>query len=267
MSQSFCHGAPMQMPRWPLLLLLTACGTDVALPDAAQASRPPSVECEARAKQASSANELDATFTLDNANLGLLYPEAFSSGTQTPSVLGPDDTSLVIRGTTTRQGASLRWAWPKRWTPGELAVPQSRIWKERTMVACDEPTGNQEPGATSVQRVDDADGSLLFLKILSSIHAQGVIPFPAHVPVPAGLSFAWRASSDTSCQQAEVELLIGGDGLTTTVRRGVAAPVSIRGREYVAHIIAGAAPPAEGNFCGQVYAVLFKKGLFVPPAN
>jgi len=257
--------------RWPLLLLLTACGTatpttatnDASLP-AAEASR---AECEGRAKQASSANELEATFTLDNANLGLLYPEAFSSGTQTPSVLGPDDTSLVIRGTTTRQGASLRWAWPKPWTPGELVVPQSRIWKERTMVACDEPTGNQEPGATSVQRVDDADGSLLFLKILTSIHAQGVVPFPAHVPVPAGLSFAWRASSDTTCQQAEVELLIGGDGLTTTVRRGIAAPISIRGREYVAHMIAGAAPPAEGNFCGQVYAVLFKKGLFVPPAN
>jgi hypothetical protein len=43
--------------------------------------------------------------------------------------------------------------------------------------------------------------------------------------------------------------------------------VALAGTTFTPMVSNAHAPPATGNYCGHVEFVLFKKGLFVPPAN
>ena len=268
----------MHLPRWPLLLLLTACGTatpttatnDASLPDAAllpDASRPPlTAECQARVANTQAASSNSITLSLNDRELPPRIPEIFRGGEQVPDLRRDDYSSDIIHGQAERGPATTVVSWDPRWRGPELGHSTFQFSRARAYLACDEPFGNHEPGSEVVNRVDDSNGQLLFLGGSTGI-TTGVFSLPKAVPLPAGLSFAWAPNTNDTCSRGDATLLVKADGVEHVVRGGDAVDVALAGTTFTAMVSNAYAPPATGNYCGHVEFILFKKGLFVPPAN
>jgi hypothetical protein len=260
------------------LLILTACGTagTVAAGDAGEvadatlapdASRPPlTPECQARVANTQAASSNSISSFLDDAELPPRIPEFFRGGEQVPDLRRDDYSSDIIHGQAERGPATTVVSWDPRWRGPELGHSTFQFSRARAYLACDEPFGNHEPGSEVVNRVDDTNGQLLFLGGSTSITA-GVFSLPKAVPLPAGLSFAWAPNTNDTCSRGDAALLVKADGVEHVVRGGDAVDVALAGTTFTAMVSNGYAPPATGNYCGHVEFILFKKGLFVPPAN
>jgi hypothetical protein len=259
-------------------MMLTACGTatpttatnDASLPDAAllpDASRPPlTPECQARVANTQAASSNAIRSFLDDAEVPLRIPEVFRGGEQAPHLRRDDYASDVIHGQTDHGAATTVVSWDPRWRGPELGHSTFQFSRARAYLACDEPFGNHEPGSEVVNRVDDSDGQLLFLGGSTGI-TTGVFSLPKAVPLPAGLSFAWAPNTNDTCSRGDAALLVKADGVEHVVRGGDAVDVALAGTTFTAMVSNASAPPATGNYCGSIRFILFKKGLFVPPAN
>ena len=263
--------------RWPLLLLLTACGTanptaatnDASLPDAAllpDASRPPlSAECQARRSNWQAAMATVMAFDLDDHELPRQTIETFDAVEQVPSPSG--DPWAFIHGTTARGPATLFVSWLRGWTPPDLSHRTVKIARERAFLACDQASGNHEPGTTLAIRVDDADGTLLFFRGATSTVPEEV-PLPASVPLPEGVAFRWKPNVGDTCAQGEASLVVHTADGETAVPGGARLDLAIAGTPSSLLVGDASAPRGTGSYCsGSISFILFKKGLFVPPAN
>ena len=262
----------MRSVRLVVLLAATACAKKpepldgLSSNDASRSIAPETLECQARVANVRAAGATSIAFGLDDQEKVPQIPEIFQTGEQVPDLRREDYASDVLHGQTEHGPGSMTLSWIPEWRPPNFAKSVLRIARARSYLACDEPLGNQEPGNEVVNRVDDSNGQLLFLAASTGI-TMGVFSLPKAVSLPAGLSFAWRPNTNDTCRQGDAALVVQADGREHVVRGGDAVDVTVAGTTFTAMVSNAYAPPATGNFCGYLSFILFKKGLFVPPAN
>jgi len=305
MSRPFCHGEPMSVPRWPLLLLLTACGTagtvatrdagevaDATLapdadpplvdagrdssardaaPDSApvDASRPPlTPECLARRQATNEGGMVAITFGLNDANVVPPAPTTVTTAAQAVDLRQAGYASDVLPATTPQGPGRVALSWFPTWTPPDLSFTTIRYSARREWVSCNLllPTGVREPGSAGLIRVDDSAGNLLLLSSITAVQG-GAVKIPAAVPLPPGLTLGTAVDANDPCPFGGLALTLNGTDGAHTLRVGEPADFALGATTYTAILWGSEAEPATGNLCGQVVFVVFKKGLFVPPAN
>jgi hypothetical protein len=201
-------------------------------------------------------------------------PREFMGGDQVEYSRQATSAHDLIHGTTSLGEAVVNIGWITGWTQPDLSHQMLRFSYKRDMLSCDLPEFNQEPAGASMRRVDDASGNFLFLSALTSLWRSGEVARPSLVPYPTGLTVRWEPVVD-SCRigfNAGVPLSGGAliFGTPTGELRllaGEQGDFNLDGQSYTVLLGEVRAPPATGNFCGTVIFRIFKKGLFVPPAN
>jgi hypothetical protein len=201
-------------------------------------------------------------------------PREFTGGDQIAQTRAANDAYDVIRGTTSLGDAGVGISWVPPWQQPDLSHRVLRFFTARELLSCNDDYGNREPSAAGMRRVDDSAGNFLFLRALTSLWRSGEVARPALVPYPTGLTVRWEPVVD-SCRigfgaggpLSDGVVIFGTPSGELRLLSGEQGDLTLDGQAYTVLLGRVRAPPATGNFCGGVNFVLFKKGLFVPPAN